>query len=142
MTHSELEIKDLVLSDRLRELGLDYVADVLEGKRKPSASQLMFMRTGCAFPLRKRPGALVVGGVGDGLRVPFDPVERPVIDVPVPMRIEGRDSTQVYRSVGMYGKHQAFWFYLLDSMELDEGFQSLITNYRSPNSVENHHGQG
>lgn len=142
MTHSELEIKDLVLSDRLRELGLNYVADVLEGKKQPSASQLMFMITGSAFPLRQATGTLLVGGARDGEHVPFNPEEMLHIQIPVPMNYARQYRAQDYRAVGMRGQYQSFRFYLFDEMEPDEGYRSLLTNYRSPNSVENHHGQG
>lgn len=152
MTHSETEIKDLVLSDRLRELGLDYVADVLEGKRKPSASQLMFMRTGHAFPLRQRKGTLLIGGARDGERMQGDPEKQRYITVPVPMFRPtfmpvdsypsfNRFDTQEYRRERLRGVEREFPFYLIRDMEVDDGLQSLFDNYRSPNSVENHHGQ-
>ena len=82
---NDLEGIDAVLSDRLRELGMDFVADVLEGKRRPSTSQIMFLQTGRVVSVRQQSGTLLVGGSRDGQRVPADPEKQYLLTVPVPV---------------------------------------------------------
>lgn len=136
MSESNLEGIDAILSDRLKELGLDYVANVLEGKRQPSASQLMFLRTGHAFPLRRATGTLLIGGARDGEHVGFNTDEMRHIQMPVPMNFARQYTVQDYRRTQLRGCERDFMFYLFSGMEIDEGMQSLFDNYRSPNSVE------
>lgn len=146
---STLEGIDAVLSDRLRELGMDYVADVLEGKKQPSASQLMLLRTGCAFPLRQQPGTLLIGGPRDGERVSENPERQHRLAVPAPRPIRSLlpDASNSifpefliyynsYRAERIAYVDRKFWFYVESSIEIEEAIERLFTNYRSPNSVE------
>lgn len=140
----QLDGIDAVLSDRLRELGMDYVADVMEGKRQPSQSQAMFLSTGRTYPRREQEGTLLIGGASDGERVRANPEQMPRLAVPRPMQRSWVYSTTApsvpftidsYNSERMRCNDQQFWFYVHGELSVEQAFEMLFQNYESPNAV-------
>lgn len=76
-----MQLADEPLIDRLKELGMDFVADVLQGKVRPTSQQADVLARGYSDGVRKEEGAVVIGGCADGRRVQI-PEGRPWVMVP------------------------------------------------------------
>lgn len=92
-----MQVADEPLIDRLKELGMDFVADVLEGKVRPTSQQADVLARGYSDGVRKEEGAVVIGGCADGRRVQI-PEGRPWVMVPaLPSRRSSLHDYDQYR---------------------------------------------
>lgn len=68
------------LIDRLKELGLDFVADVLDGKRTPTQAQRDVLSQGHVSPRTFGGDYPLIGGMNDGRKIS---TELRVVEMPV-----------------------------------------------------------
>lgn len=127
---------DLILSDRLRELGFDFVADVLTSAIAPSAEQLLALRTGVVMPPSRDVGGVpAIGGPADGRRIMSDmrriqfPIQRrSVVDY---VRDSEPFAVETYRRERLGTDTGNFPFYIPESsgLELDAVLSRLMRFY-------------
>lgn len=124
------------LIDRLKELGMDFVADVLHGKIRPTRQQSDMLSRGYADPVPQETGTVVVGGCADGRRVKdlgHDRINLPAL----PGRLRFIQDRDVSRSIDYDSYHimrletgdWAIRVFVVDRMDDDEALSRLVNCY-------------
>ena len=129
---------DAVLCDRLKELGLDFVAEVIEGTRKPTTEQFDVLRLG--YPLRRpiEQGIPLIGGCADGRRVQSDsrritmPMSSssPIWDMDPQRDLIARTTYDTYHIERLAANKSTFSFFVVDSMPIENAIEQLIDGYK------------
>lgn len=126
---------DAVLCDRLKELGLDFVASVIEGSRKPTQEQIEVLQRGYPSRRRNEQGVPLIGGCADGRRADtqLNRVQIPT----VPDRVYYSEHPQqlpitydTYRRERLAANQNTFSFFVVDSMPIENAIEQLIDGYR------------
>lgn len=126
---------DAVLCDRLKELGLDFVAAVIEGSRKPTREQMDVLRFGYVQTRGVEQGVPLVGGCGDGRKLVTD---KDRLQVPVPSLMLDLDKLMPwrfecdsYRRERLRANDSQFSFFVVDGMPIEAALEQLIDGYKT-----------
>lgn len=137
-----MQVADEPLIDRLKELGMDFVADVLEGKVRPSLQQSQILSQGYTEDPVRGGGTVFIGGCADGRRIKQVPAELERMTMgAAPRKLVMIDNvlSSVDRSPFTYDHYRAMriesndWFtrvFVCNDMEDGEALARLVRGYQ------------
>lgn len=134
------QVADDPLIDMLKELGMDFVADVLQGKVRPTFQQSQILSQGYSEPAPEERGTVLIGGCADGRRTPLqhDCIQMPAApDIRMSRRWPNVRSaiteipTDVYHVQYLSVDDWTGRFYMVNSMPPEQAAQRLLDGYQA-----------